>query len=166
MHRKLIFAALALGLFVQAEGSSFAGTVLSDTLFFNGSAFPVPEDSSVPQSVVIPNFGNPTFFLAVQLYQDTSLTVLSDQLYTRESPTGSDLVFESDPSLTTLSPAAFASILKIAETGGVQDFSSFFGFSVAVQSDVEVPEPATLTLLGIGALGMAGYGWRKRKMAA
>jgi hypothetical protein len=27
------------------------------------------------------------------------------------------------------------------------------------------PEPASLTLLGIGAVGLLGYGWRRRKQA-
>jgi hypothetical protein len=28
-----------------------------------------------------------------------------------------------------------------------------------------VPAPASLTMLGLGALGLLGYGWRKRKAA-
>jgi hypothetical protein len=49
--------------------------------------------------------------------------------------------------------------------GNNQSFSTTVdvSFSSSLES---FPEPSTLTLLGIGSLGMIGYRWRRRKQAA
>jgi hypothetical protein len=46
--------------------------------------------------------------------------------------------------------------------GGIDDVAPLVGLGADPSS---APEPASLTLLGFGAVGMAGYSWRRRKLA-
>jgi hypothetical protein len=70
---------------------------------------------------------------------------------------------------------SYAASLTLA-TGDVLDFAvgnggngqafDVVGLSAQIRTAVAVPEPASLTLLGFGAAGLLGYGWRRRWRSA
>jgi hypothetical protein len=51
--------------------------------------------------------------------------------------------------------------------GGTSGFSgnSNGPYYAIAEVSAAAPEPASMALLGIGIAGMAGYGWRRRKLA-
>ncbi len=105
------------------------------------------------------------------LFDDPQLSVVSDVLrYTTTAGSQDPIVFNVT-SDTEGAPIAIPSdiTLRLLETGQPQlvGVIAYDGSTdqVFLQSDVEVPEPGTLALLGMGLLSMAGYGQRRRKAA-
>jgi hypothetical protein len=89
------------------------------------------------------------------------------------SGSASEIILTSDSDVGGLSPLAIDpnSLVVLAETGGPQDLSQYFGFAansgaVVVQSDTEAPEPPTLPifLTGLGLMGLLL--WRSKRNSA
>jgi hypothetical protein len=109
---------------------------------------------------------NPTFFPAGQTVLSYTLTPSTNLEYQSVDPSK---FFSGNAN--GVAPATVASIPQGTTNGmgssqGGSDRAVFELHDNDTISATSLPEPASLTLLVTGALGLLGYGWRRRKQAA
>jgi hypothetical protein len=174
MKKYLLVAFLALVLAgVGQPGAAKADIVQIDDL---GEGVPTVTTTGNPANLNITNSG-PEF---VDFTFDTGLAFGANQAFIvnmLEQPNGSisdqfvivatagnsvvDVSFDSDPaSFLNTPPDA-----TVVEDGTFQTLAADQNGNVFQARSDPVPEPATLTLLSIGGIGLAGTCWRRKRRA-
>jgi hypothetical protein len=76
------------------------------------------------------------------------------------------VVVSTNPSLFTFNYNGIDTLRFLSSGGTAAFLPNGDGTEFAMDNFTTTPEPASLTLLGIGIAGLAAYGWRKRRQAA
>jgi PEP-CTERM motif-containing protein len=113
----------------------------------------------------LPNFGQNVAPLTVVSSSHPLLTSGSNYiLFAAPGANNTLAAWDYNPTLATGS--AYFSFASPGTNGGVST-NTLPAVRINVEDDVSAtPEPASVTLLGIGIAGMAGYGWRRRRSTA
>lgn len=121
----------------------------------------------------VSNGGVPSVFVAKNLGGDQfefSNTDLSPILTTAPATSVDAYIMMTDSSQTALSDVTPPAVLdasrfdsKTIGVSGVDgDHNELWSMSGTITNITFSPEPSTLTLLGLGAISLAGYAWRRR----
>lgn len=132
-----------------ASGTASGSSLTYSKEFTNVDDYDIYEASfSLPTTINLPAG---TYYLS--LGPDATASNINDPLYWDDN-NGPSTAFEN-------TIGSLINFLRQDTTG-----SEFFQILGPTPVPEAVPEPASLTLLGIGAFGALGYGWRRRKQVA